>query len=48
MEGSRRVDGGGVATLLLGFRLFLAFWGNFDVIVGMGAGFLLYEMLRGF
>lgn len=47
-KGSRNVDGDGVAVLLLGFRLFLAFWGNFDISTGMGVGFSLCEMLGGF
>lgn len=42
------MDGGGVTTPLLNFRLFLAIWGSFAVTTGMEDGFLLNEICGDF
>lgn len=40
-KGRCNMDGNGAATTVLSFRLFQAFWGNFDISVGMGVDFSL-------
>lgn len=42
------MDGGGVTTLFLNFRLFLAIWGSFTVTTGMEEGLLLHEICGDF
>ena len=43
-EQSHNVDGNGVAAPILSFKLFVAFWGNFDVSMGMGVGFSVWNV----